>query len=51
VPAWLGSMLTKDRFPMLSEVVERGALDESSARDLDFGLERIIAGIGALAAR
>lgn len=51
MPPWLDSVLTEDRFPMLSQVVEHGALETASARDLDFGLERIIAGIAALAAR
>lgn len=47
---WLASLLTQERFPMLSQVLSLRELDEGSARDLEFGLGRIIDGIGALAA-
>lgn len=47
---WLASLLTQERFPMLAQVLSLGELDEDSARDLEFGLGRIIDGIGSLAA-
>lgn len=50
-PPWLASLFADDRYPMLARVLSLEALDEESARDLTFGLDRIIDGIAALATR
>jgi len=50
-PPWLAALFTDDRYPMLVRVLSLDAFDEESARDLAFGLDRIIDGIAALAAR
>jgi AcrR family transcriptional regulator len=48
-PAWLAALLPSDEYPMLSRVLSLDVFDEDSARDLEFGLGRIIDGIEALA--
>ncbi|MET4783352.1 TetR/AcrR family transcriptional regulator [Glaciihabitans sp. UYNi722] len=42
---WLAPLLDPNTFPVLSRVMASGALEDDTEQNLDFGLERIIAGI------
>ncbi|CAN5375158.1 TetR/AcrR family transcriptional regulator [soil metagenome] len=48
-PVVLPELLDPVRYPMMSQVLASGALEDDSEQELGFGLGRIIAGIEALA--